>query len=196
MPKAKSKRKIKRSGKKEIIESEAAKEHIEIKNNNEVSDIGTGEDTKKETAPGDFQIVFSWETVDFIRKPITELYFIAAFAGAMIMIGWGIYNRSFAMVATFIVLVIVIILVLNEEPRKMKIKISEKGIDIDNDHYRFNEFRSFQISYIDEIPALILKQKKSFFPFRNIYIEDDSLGDIENFLEIYLENESEGKKEA
>lgn len=146
------------------------------------------------TVSENMPIIFSWTTVDFIRKPLTEISYTAAAVGAMAMIGWGIYNRSFIMVATFIMMVIVIILVLNDEPRKVEVKISEKGIDLNGEHYDYSEFRSFKIFTSDKMPILILKQRKSLSLIKTIYLENEPVNDLESFLGIYLEKEEEVKE--
>ncbi|MBU3924941.1 hypothetical protein KJ854_03320 [Patescibacteria group bacterium] len=173
MPKVKNKRKSK-------------------KLNEKKSAGGKNKKTQAQKEPAVFEnmpIVFSWSTVDFLKKPLTEFYFIAAAVAAMAMIVWGLYNRNFVMVATFVTMVIVIILVLNEEPRKVEVKISEQGIDINNEHYNYSEFRSFKISLIDELPVLILKQRKSFSLIKTIHTENEPVNDLESFLGIYLEKE-------
>ncbi len=177
MPKVKNKRKSK-------------------KLNEKKSAAGGNKKIKAEKEPVAFEnmpIVFSWVTVDFIRKPLTEFYFIAAIFGAMAMIVWGLYNRSFVMVVTFITMAIVIILVLNEEPKKVEVKISEKGFDLAGEHYDYSQFKSFKISHADEMPVLILKQRKSLSLIKTIYLEDEPVNDLESFLGIYLEREEEGE---
>lgn len=139
-------------------------------------------------------IVFSWATVDFMKKPLTEFYLTAAIFGAMAMIAWGLYSRSFITVVTFIMVAIVIILVLSEEPKKVEVKISEKGIDFNGEHYNYSEFKSFKISYMDEMPVLILKQRKTFSLIKNIYTENEPVNDLESFLGIYLEKEEDVKE--
>lgn len=141
-------------------------------------------------------IVFSWVTMDFIRKPLTEFYFIVAVVGAMAMVGWGVYNRNFVMVVTFIVMVVVIILVLNDEPKKIKVKISETGIDLNGEHYNYSDFKSFKISSADEMPVLTLRHRKSFSLIKTIYTEKEPVNDLEAFLGIYLEKEEDIVKEA
>ncbi|MDP3057605.1 MAG: hypothetical protein Q8N37_03760 [bacterium] len=165
------------------------KEKKSVSNKNEII-IAQEEPVAFENMP----IIFSWTTMDFIKKPLTEFYFTAAAVGAMAMIGWGLYNRSFVMVVTFIMMVIVIILVLNEEPKKIEVVVSEKGIDVNNEHYNFSEFKSFKISHTDELPTLILKPRKSFSLFKNIYIKDEPVNDLESFLGIYLEKEEDAQE--
>lgn len=139
-------------------------------------------------------IVFSWVTVDFIKSPVMEFYFTIAALASMGMIGWGIYDKNFLMVITFIMVVILIILALNEEPRKVAVRISERGIDLNSEHYDYNEFRSYKIVHEDGVLALMLKPRKSFTPFRSIYIVDQPVNDLEMFLGIYLEREEDEEK--
>jgi len=134
-------------------------------------------------------IVFAWVTTDFKKKPMMELYYAIAAFGAMAMIGWGIYSRSFITAATFIMMVIAIILALNEEPKKVAVKISEKGIDLNNIHYNFSEFRSFKISRADGSSILALKPRDNFSFFKRIDTENEPVNDLESFLGIYLEKE-------
>lgn len=178
MPKVKNKRKSKKLNKKKSAGNGNKK--INVREEPIVSE--------------NMPIVFSWVTVDFIRNSLTEFYFTAAVFGAMAMIVWGLYNRSFITVVTFIMMAVVIILVLNEEPKKVEARISEKGIDLAGEHYDYNQFRSFKISHADEMPVLILKQRKSFSLIKTIYLEDEPVNDIESFLGIYLEKEEEIKE--
>ncbi|MBU3965722.1 hypothetical protein KKG29_03055 [Patescibacteria group bacterium] len=152
------------------------------------------------------EVIFSWETADFIKNPKMDFYLLAAIFGAMIMIVWGIYGSASGglTVATFALLAAVCILMLNDSPRKIKARISEHGIDIvhlrwirrgrksikDNQsaktHYEFGEFKSFWISYLAEMPVLNLKYKRPYLPVKIIYLEKEPVKDIEDFLEIYL----------
>jgi hypothetical protein len=141
----------------------------------------------------DYRIVFSWETVDIIKNPAADLYMAISVLASMGMIAWGIYTRSFMVVATFVILAAVIILTLNEEPKKMRVKISENGIDINGAHYGFSDFKSFDVSYSQDVPALNLNPKKPYLPATTIYIENEPEKDLEDFLEIYLPKEE--KKE-
>jgi len=178
MPKIKNKRKIKKSKEKKFVGGNIRKGKVQE------------EPAVFETMP----IVFSWTTVDFVKKPLTEFYFTVAAVGAMAMIAWGIYSRSFITVVTFIMVVVLVILVLNEEPRKLDVIISEKGIDLNGEHYGYNEFKSFKISHMDEMPVLFLRQRKTLALFRSIYIEDEPINDLESFLGIYLEKEEDAKE--
>ncbi len=141
------------------------------------------------------EVIFSWETADFIKNPRMDFYLLAAIFGAMIMIVWGINGSASGglTVVTFALLAAVSILALNDEPRKIKVKISEHGIDVickDNQsaktHYEFGEFKSFWISYSAEMPVLNLKYKRPYLPVKIIYLEKEPVKDIEDFLEIYL----------
>lgn len=150
---------------------------------------------REEPAGGEnMPIVFSWSTMDFIKKPFTEFYFSAAVFGAMAMVAWGIYNRSFVTVITFIVLAAAVILILNEEPKKVDVKISENGIDINDEHFKFSEFRSFKITNADEMPALILKHRKSLSLIQTIYLENEPVNDLEIFLGLYIERDEDVKE--
>ncbi len=142
------------------------------------------------------EVIFSWETVDFIKNPKMDFYLLSAIFGAIIMVVWGIYGSASGgglTVAVFALLAVVCILILNEAPRKIKVKISEHGIDIEGkdnqgakQRYEFGEFKSFWISYLDEMPVLNLKHKKPYLPVKIIYLEKEPVKDIEDFLEIYL----------
>jgi hypothetical protein len=159
-------------------------------------------------SPENFRVVFSWETVDLIKNPASDLYLAVAVIASMGMVAWGIYSRSFTVVVTFIMLAVVIILALNEEPKRVKVKISESGIDLNGAHYNFDEFKSFSISYSSfygagaagsqsdglkgnkkDLPVLNLNPKKPYLPARTIYIENEPEEDMEEFLEIYLSKE-------
>ncbi len=170
---------------------------IKNKKLNKNKSIGVGnkkKQTPEESIAGEnMPIVFSWTTVDFIRKPLTEFYYTVAVFGSMVMIVWGLYNRNFVMVVTFIMLVFVIILVLNEEPKKVTVKITEKGIDFNSEHYNFSDFRSYKIFSEDEMPVLILKHRKSFSLIKTIYLENEPVNDLETFLGIYLEKDEDGE---
>jgi hypothetical protein len=143
---------------------------------------------------GNMPIVFSWVTVDFKSKSFNDFSYILAAIGAMAMIGWGVYDRNFVMVATFMAMVIVIILTLNDEPRKVNVIISENGIDLNEVHYSYNEFRSFKIANDGDVSMLTLKHRKSLSMVKTIYLEDEPINDLESFLGIYMEKEEDTKE--
>jgi len=137
----------------------------------------------------DFHIVFSWETSDIIKSPATDLYMAISVLASMGMIIWAIYTKSFMVAVTFAILAAVIILVLNEDPKKVKVRISESGIDINDAHYGFGDFRSFSVSYSQGLPSLNFNPKKPYLPATTVYIENEPEKDLEDFLEIYLPKE-------
>ncbi len=153
--------------------------------------------TVEKNIAGNFsEVIFSWETTDFIKSPKMDFYLLAAIFGAIIMVVWGIYEKNFLTVVVFSLLAAVSILTINEEPRKIKVKISEHGIDFENksekaakQHYEFSEFKTFWISHSGEIPVLNLKPKKPYLPVKIIYLENEPEKDLEDFLEIYLPKE-------
>ncbi len=136
-----------------------------------------------------FEIVFSWETVDFIKNPQTKLYLTAAVAGSMGMIIWGISTKSLTVIFTFIMIAAVSILVLNEDPQKIKVRIDENGIGLNKEHFNFKNFVSFKISQMHGLPVLSLNRQEKYLPAKIIYVEEEPVDDLRNFLEIYLPEE-------
>ncbi len=137
----------------------------------------------------EFEIIFSWETVDFIKNPLTKLYLGVAVIGSMGMIIWGVSTGSVTMIFMFIMLAAVSIMVLNEDPQKIKIRIDEKGININDEHFDFKDFASFKISEMHGLPVLNLIRKEKYLPAKMIYVEEEPVNDLRDFLEIHLPEE-------
>ena len=153
--------------------------------------VAGGNDQNIDAGKDHFKIVFSWETVDFIKSPKTQLYIIAAVLGSMGMIVWGIMTKSFTMSLMFIMLAVVSIMVLNEPSQKIRVRVTEEGVDINDEHFNFSDFRSFTVTRMHDMEVLNLNRKEKYFPPKMVYIEDEPVGDLRDFLGIYLPEDQE-----
>ncbi len=164
------------------------KEDVNSTGNNDVAAVeNSGIEKAKE--PEKFNIVFSWKTVDFIKNPQTKLYFTAAVIGSMGMIIWGILSGSLTMIFLFIMIAVLSIIVLNEESQEISVRIDEKGVNLNNEHFNFKDFVSFKISQMHGLPLLSLYRKEKYLPAKMIYVQEEPVGDLRDFLEIYLPEE-------
>lgn len=145
--------------------------------------------TEKAKEPEKFDIVFSWKTVDFIKNSHTKFSLSIAIVGSMGMIVWGITTGSLTVVFTFIMIAIVSAMVLSEESQEVEVKIDENGINLNSEHFDFKDFISFKIIEMHGLPVLSLARKEKYFPAKAIYIQEEPVGDLRDFLEIYLPEE-------
>ncbi len=166
---------------------------LKKKNNKEIIPESNTEDASINNnvieAKEKFEIVFSWKTVDFIKNPETKFYLSAAVIGSMGMIFWGILAGALTVVFMFIMIAVVSIVVLNEESLEIKVRIDEQGINLNNEHFDFKDFVSFKIAEMHGLPVLSLNRKEKYLPAKIIYVEEEPVDDLRNFLEIYLPEE-------
>jgi hypothetical protein len=130
---------------------------------------------------------FTWKAREFPKKQKEKSWFIFP---AIITIALGI----FALITESILFLIAIILAFfvfyiyaNKKPRIIRFKINERGVEVDNRLYSFDDLRSFWIFYEPpEVKEISFRSKRSFLPYIRIPLDKENPNDIRKFLLKFL----------
>lgn len=99
------------------------------------------------------------------------IWYLVWFLLAVVLIYFGIQQDSPLTIIVFVLILALLILIKQKPKEKIKFQISEKGIKINNDFYKFKEIESFSINNF----YLVLKFKKTFTPDIRIPIKDKEI---------------------
>lgn len=149
---------------------------------------------EKETVRQDAPDSISWRTLEYEVFEKSATWYLVA---ALIILGIVIYAlvvNSPIMAITFILIGVVGYLHLQKEPRMLDFSISNRGVQVGNEMYEFDNIESFWIFYDPpHMKTLSLHTKASFMPFVHIPLADE---DPVIVREVLMRFVSEEKQEA
>lgn len=130
---------------------------------------------------------FEWKTLEFEKKEKNKSWFIIP---ALITIAFGIFaliTESFLFLVTIILAFFVFYTYANKDPRMIKFKIDERGVEIDNKLYEFDDLKSFWVFYNPpEEKDISFRSKRSFLPYIRIPLGKENPNEIRKFLLKFL----------
>jgi len=130
---------------------------------------------------------FEWKTLEFEKKEKNKSWFIIP---ALITIAFGIFaliTESFLFLVTIILAFFVFYTYANKDPRMIKFKIDERGVEIDNKLYEFDDLKSFWVFYNPpEEKDISFRSKRSFLPYVRIPLGKENPNEIRKFLLKFL----------
>jgi len=130
---------------------------------------------------------FEWKTLEFEKKEKNKSWFIVP---ALITIAFGIFaliTESFLFLVTIVLAFFVFYTYANKDPRIIKFKIDERGVEIDNKLYDFDDLKSFWVFYNPpEEKDISFRSKRSFLPYIRIPLGKENPNEIRKFLLKFL----------
>lgn len=130
--------------------------------------------------------VVSWKAPEFIRynKNITWYVVLVSVAIALTVLFYYLDNLL-AMIVVILALIVMLI-TANQKPKKRMYKLTKDGLKIDEKFYPMSDFRSYFVTYIEDIPNLHFEMTKKITPPISIFINGIDEKQVVDFLKIYL----------
>lgn len=128
-----------------------------------------------------------WKAPEFDKKEKSKSWFIIP-AIITIVIGlFALLNENILFLIAIILAFLIFYIYANKEPRTIKFKLNEKGIEIDEKLYDFDELRSFWIFYNPpEQKELSFRSRKTFIPYIRIPLADQDPNKLRKYLLKFL----------
>lgn len=138
---------------------------------------------KKKSSPKEIE----WTAPEFPRHKKNKKWLGYFFLICLIFLIIAIFGKNFLFVIIIILAAFVLYVYSIKKPRKIKFVISQRGIQIDNKLYGFENLRSFWIFYNPpEIKILSLCSKRKFLPYLKIPLDKQDPVKIREFLIKFL----------
>lgn len=129
--------------------------------------------SKKPINKSDNRII-SWSAPEFIQfKRSSSWYAILIIAGLALMTAFYFLEQNYLGMATVGLAVIVLILLSGQKPKIKKYSISASDISIEDKNIPISEFKSYFVTYINNIANLHLEKTKKFSAPVSMFIEND-----------------------
>ncbi|HKX24615.1 MAG TPA: hypothetical protein VJM46_05235 [Candidatus Saccharimonadales bacterium] len=124
--------------------------------------------------PDEEHVDMAWEASEYIHHTKSPLWFMG-YAGIMLVLLAIAYFLTQAW--TFIVLVVVMAIAIGvfatRPPRTLRYALTDSGLQIEESHYHYNDFRAFGIIADGGLYSIMLIPTKRFMPAVSIYFAED-----------------------
>lgn len=126
---------------------------------------------------------FKWEAPEFDKKEKSKSWFIIPAIITIVLGLLALFSENILFLIVIVMAFFVFYIYANKDPRIIKFKLNEKGIEIENKLYDFDELRSFWIFYNPpEQKELSFRSRKTLLPYIHIPITDEDPIEIRKFL--------------
>ena len=165
---------------KDINEAEENEENNNLEKNSE----NKNEEQTKE--------ILSWNTLDFENDEDKARWLKLAALGSLLVFIGALWTKNFIAAITFFLLTFVLFINSRAEAKEIEIIITSRGIIAGEHNYFFDDLESFWITE-EKNPAIVLKSKKIFMPYDEIYLNGQDPDKIREILKQYLKEKQEEK---
>ena len=161
----------------------------EEKENQEINNPGINLENKNEEQAKE---ILSWSALDFENDENKTRWLKFAALGSFLVFIGAFWTKNFIAAITFFLLTFVIFINSRAEAKKIEIIITSKGIIAGEHNYFFSDLESFWINE-EKNSAIVLKSKKIFMPYDEIYLNGQDPDKIREILKQFLKEKQEEK---
>ena len=141
---------------------------------------------------GQTKEILSWNTLDFQNDEDKARWLKLAALGSLLVFIGALWTKNFIAAITFFLLTFVLFINSRAKAKKIEIIITSRGIIAGEHNYFFDDMESFWITE-EKNPAIVLKSKKFFMPYDEIYLNGQDSDKIREILKQYLKEKQEEK---
>ena len=136
--------------------------------------------------------ILSWNALDFENDEDKARWLKLAALGSLLVFIGALWTKNFIAAITFFLLTFALFINSRAEAKKIEIIITSKGIIAGEHNYFFDDLESFWITE-EKNPAIVLKSRKFFMPYDEIYLGNQDSEKIREILKQYLKEKQEEK---
>lgn len=108
------------------------------------------------------QAVYSWNGPEYIRYQKGKLWYVLAFALAVLLFTWALSEHSIPMMLSTLAIVIAYYFYDQKIPKEVRISLSHFGVGVGDELVPFSELKSFYIDYRPPLRSVHFQFKSSF----------------------------------
>lgn len=113
-----------------------------------------------------------WEASEYIHHHKGAGWFGALVTVAVVAAGVAIWLQAWTFAALIVVMAVAVVVYAVRTPRAIQYGLDVKGIQIDERHYTFSEFRAFGVVPDGGLFSVVLIPTKRFMPSITIYFAE------------------------
>ena len=136
------------------------------------------------------QVFFAWQVPEYRELERTTKWYLAMIAIAGILLLYSIWTQNFLFALIIILVVFIVFLKTYSAPRMLDFMITEDGIMLGNQFFRYSNINSFYIIYKPPIKKIFF-DLKSIAPDLSISLNDMNPIIIREKLREYLKEDLE-----
>jgi len=130
--------------------------------------------------------IISWQAPEFLEyKKNISWYLILITLGIILSVIFYYTNNLLAIIMV-ILAVIVIIITASQKPKKRLYRLSKEGLKVNETFYPLDNFKSFFVTYVENVPQLHLEKVKKFSLPLDMFLTGVEENEVVNFIKLYL----------
>jgi hypothetical protein len=165
---------------------------LRSKNNNEAEENNNLEENFENENVEQTKEILSWNALDFESDEDKARWLKLAALGSLFVFIGALWTKNFIAAITFFLLAFVIFANSRAKAKEIEIILTSKGIIAGEHNYFFDDLESFWITE-EKNSAIVLKSKKFFMPYDEIYLNGQNPDKIREILKQYLKEKQEEK---
>ncbi len=119
-------------------------------------------------------VEMSWEASEYIHHTKSPLWFMGYAAIMLVLLAVAYFlTQAWTFVVLVVVMAIAIGVFATRPPRTLHYALTESGLQIEESHYRYNEFRAFGIIADGGLYSIMLIPTKRFMPAVSVYFAEE-----------------------
>ncbi len=115
----------------------------------------------------------SWEASEFVHHERNTVWFVGVVAMGVVLLGLSIWLHAWTFTAVVVVMVAAIFFMALRPPRVLRYQLSDNGLDIEQNHYSYKDFRAFGVVQEDAVYYITLLPIKRFMPAIDVYFPQE-----------------------
>lgn len=117
----------------------------------------------------------SWQASEYIHHEKGVSWFVALLVGAAVLIGVAFFLiRSLTFAILICVMTAAAIVYARRPPRLLNYSLTAQGLQIDDNHYSYHDFRGFAVVQDGPLPSIVLLPVKRFMPAVTVYFPSEN----------------------
>lgn len=130
--------------------------------------------------------VISWQAPEFIQYKKDMKWYVVLITFGVALTTLFYFVDNYLAMAVIVLAVIVMIMTANQKPKKRLYKLSKDGLKVDDNFYPISEFKSFFITYVENVPNLHFEKTKKMSLPMSIFLIDVNENSVIDFIKLYL----------
>ncbi|MBU2564515.1 hypothetical protein KKA23_02970 [Patescibacteria group bacterium] len=130
---------------------------------------------------------FKWQALEFNKTEKQKSWFIIPGIITIVLGIFALMNNNILFLILIVLGFFIFYIYANKDPKEINLKINEKGIQIQEKIYDFDEISSFWVFYNPpEQKELSFRGKKAFIPYIKIPLDDQDPNELRKYLLKFL----------
>lgn len=128
----------------------------------------------------------SWQASEYIHHEKDRIWFVLLFVAGLVLAVVAFFLLSITFALLIAVMTVVLAVFAVRQPRIVSYQLTDSGIQINDKHFAFQEFRTFGVLQDGPLYSAVLTPNKRFMPAVTLYFPSEDGDEIVAILGSYL----------